>query len=241
VPAEWPYVGVGSGKSLDPLLRCGILRDLDRPGVFVVHPSSIADTYSIRLLGPTKLGTSVLFAYQGYNCALPGIRPAWEEWLPEIDPQVVSGLQPQSAVGEQIREIQRVTGLGDAQLASTFPGGVSRETVNRWRNRSDPNLRPENVYRLGLLYELAKRVDAAGVDARVWLHEPIRDSSETPYQLICTGRLGDVRAAIEAIGAGLASAAEPMRLGVLPREVDEEIAIEDEGDWYVGESGDAGE
>ncbi len=147
------------------------------------------------------------------------------------------------AVADQIAEIQRITRLTDTQLAAAFPGGVTRETVNRWRNRPDPNLRPENLYRLGLLHDLAQRTEAAGVQAAVWLHQPVVGEDRTPFVLICEGRIAEVRQAIDAIAAGLAPAAAGLRVGTVSRNFDATPAEDqDEGDWIWEESvGDADE
>lgn len=221
------------------------LRDLDDPRVLEVREASNIDRYDARLLGLAATATSVVFSFYGESgVVLPAGRPAWEAWLPEVDARVaLPEARPQSVISEQIEEIQRVTGLSDGQLAAAFPGRVTRETINRWRNRPDPNLRPENLYRLGILHELAERIEAGGMNARVWLHQHVRGTDRTPYDLICAGQLGDVRRAVESIAAGAAPAAEPMPFAPISREHDvvTEEAEDDEGEWTWEESdGDAG-
>jgi hypothetical protein len=246
LPGPWLLGGLaneGTGVIARHGPECVVLRDLERPWVFRLQPASLVDTYYVGVLEPFEPATSVLVAFEGANFPLPIQGASWQTWLPELDAGVVLRTpHRQTAVAEQLEEIQRVTGLSDTQLAAAFPGGVSRETVNRWRNRPDPNLRPENVYRLGLLYELAQRMGGAGIDGRVWLHQPVRDGQDTPFSQICAGRLGDVRNAVEAVAAGLASPHDPMQVVVVPREQDVAVDGDDEGEWVWEESaGDAGE
>jgi len=169
----------------------------------------------------------------------PAVResPSWRTWLPEVDARVFGGgVRLRSAIGQQVAEIQRITGLSDSQLAAAFPAGLSRETVNRWRNRPNPNLREENIYRLGLLHELAQRMEEAGIDAHVWLDQA-GEEGETPYALICQGRLGDVRRAVELVAAGAVSPAERMAVVRAYREHDAVVEEDDdEGEWTWGEA-----
>lgn len=246
LPGPWLLGGLaneGTGVIARHAPECVVLRDLERPWVFRLQPASLVDTYYVGVLEPTESPTSVLVAFKGANFPLPTQGASWETWLPELDASVVLRTpHRQTAVAEQLQEIQHVTGLSDTQLAAAFPGGVSRETVNRWRNRPDPNLRPENVYRLGLLYELAHRMDGVGIDGRVWFHQRVRGGQDTPFSLICAGRLGDVRNAVEAVAVGLASPHDPMQLVVVPREQDLAVDAADEGEWVWEESaGIAGE
>jgi hypothetical protein len=146
-----------------------------------------------------------------------------------------------SARLQQVAEIERITGFSDGQLAAAFPGGLTRETVNRWRNRPNPNLREENLYRLGLLYELAQRLEEAHIEGRAWLHQA-GEEGETPYALICQGRLGDVRRAVDAIAAGALSSITPMPASRAYREHDLVVEEEDEGEWVSwGPDGDTEE
>lgn len=244
LPGPWLLAGLaneGTGAIARPAPECVVLRDLERPGVYRLQPASLADTYYIGLFEPTESATTVSVAFAGARFPLPTEVASWDAWLPEFD-AIVRTLPRQTAVAEQLQEIQRVTGLSDTQLAAAFPGGVSRETVNRWRNRPNPNLRPENVYRLGLLFELVQRMDAIGIDGRVWLHQRERDGQDTPFSLICAGRLGDVRNVVEAVAAGLAPPHDPMQVVVVSREQDLAADGDDEGEWAWEESaGDAGE
>lgn len=216
------------------------LRDLADPGVLEVREPTIIDRYDIRPGGLGGTATSVLYSFHGANgVVFPGARAIWEVWLPEIDARVaLPAARPKSAVGHQIEEIQRITGLSDQQLAAAFPGGVSRETVNRWRNRPDPNLRPENLYRLGVLHELAQRIEGAGIDGPMWLHQAVAGRDETPYALICAGQLGDIRRTVEGIAAGLLSPTEPAPLAEVSRDWDTVVADDDndDGEWVWGES-----
>lgn len=244
LPVPWLLAGranQGTGDIPGQAPECVVLRDLDRPGVFRLQPASLIDTYSIGVLEPTEFATSVYIAFEGPSFLLPTQGASWVTWLPELDAVIVQRTpHGQTAIAEQLREIQRVTGLSDTQLAPAFPGGVSRETVNRWRNRPDPRLRPENTYRLGLLFELVQRMDQVGIDASVWLHQRLRDGQDTPLTLIYAGRLGDVRNAVEAVAAGLVSPRDPMHLVVVPREQDVVVDDVDEGEWVWEESaGDA--
>ena len=213
----------------------------DEPVIVGLGAPSMTDRYEIGPAALHALSTSVLQpAFEGViGVGLTGERPNWESWLPELETsRLVQAADPRSEVGRQIEEIQWVTGLNDAQLAEAFPGGVTRETVNRWRNRPDPNLRPENLYRLGILHELAQQVEHGGIDARVWLHQPFAGNDQTPFMLMCAGRLADVRRAVDAIAAGVASATTPMSAPTITRDSDvvAESDEDDEGEWIWQES-----
>lgn len=209
--------------------------DESQPTTIEVRQQSIVDQYDVRSLG---LGhaTTVLYSFAGTNGAVfPFQRPTWEGWFPEIDVGLaLPGTQPLRTVQRQIQEIQRITGLVDVQMAAAFPGGVSRETVNRWRNRAESHLRPENVYRLGVLFDLSRRMEEAGIDARVWLHQHVIAGLETPYDLICSGRLGDVRTAVESVAVGITTPGQPMidaAISRSPDRVQESDDGEDEWSW----------
>jgi hypothetical protein len=213
------------------------LHDPNRPRVIEFREPSAVDTYDFGLRILPGIVTSVLYAFEGTMVIVPDRRPKWQSWLPELD--VLTPLLPsdtRSAVGEQIHEIQRIAGLSDSQLAAAFPAHVQRETINRWRNQPDPNPRRENLYRLGLLHELARRIEATGIEPRVWLHQPLRGEAVTPYELICAGRLSEVRQAVETVAAGLTSATEPMSPMAIHRDLDLVAADADEGEWIFGDS-----
>ena len=164
---------------------------------------SLTDQYDI---GPFDLGgaaTDVLYTHVPSGGVVIQLKqPAWESWLRDDQAFSQPRARSRTTIGDQLAEIHRLTGLTDGQLAATLPGGVARETVNRWRHGSDLNLRPENAYRIGLLLELGLRMEAAGIDARVWLHQDTLSAGATPYELLCKGRLGDVRQAVENVAAG---------------------------------------
>jgi hypothetical protein len=205
--------------------------ETEHPGVLEARKPAAIDRYFIDLPGSVIEATTVLLSiYQPRALVLPLQSPAWQSWLPEVRARV-SRARPTNTVSQQITEIQRITGLTDQQVAAAFPGGISRETVNRWRNRADSNLRPENLYRLGLLYGLARRIQEAGVDAAVWLHQPTDQFGDTPFELICRGQLGLVRQGIERVIAGESLADEPMTAVSLPREWDMTEDETDDGEW----------
>jgi hypothetical protein len=207
------------------------LRSLDDPATVQARKPFVADRYDIQPVGLSSGATTVLYSFYGQGAVvLPRKSALWETWLPEIDARVaLPASQPTTTVGRQIEDIQRITGFSDSQLAAAFPGGVSRETVNRWRNRPISSLRSENVYRLGILHELAQHLDEAGIHAPVWLHQPVAGGTETPYALICMGRLGDVRLGVESVAMGAVAATEPMRMPDVSREWDT-VVDEDEDD-----------
>jgi hypothetical protein len=216
------------------------LRDLSDPGTVQIRQPTVITGYDIRPGALISGATTVLYSFHGQGAVvLPHESPLWQVWLPEIDARVaLPSPRPASAVGRQIEEIQRITGFSDQQLAAAFPGGVSRETVNRWRNRSEPNLRPGNLYRLGILHDLARRFAEAGIDARVWLHQPVAGGEATPYDLICRGQLADVRLGAESVAAGAVPATEPMRIGAVARGWDAVVEEEDDdAGWSWEESG----
>jgi hypothetical protein len=217
------------------------LRDLSDPGTLQIRRPTMIDRYDVRPGGLIFDATTVLYSFHGQSgVALPHESALWQVWLLEIDARVaLSSPQPRSAVGRQIEEIQQITGFSDQQLAAAFPGGVSRETVNRWRNRPEPNLRPDNLYRLGILHDLARRFVEAGIDARVWLHQPVAGGEATPYDLICRGQLADVRLGVESVAAGAVPATDPMRIGAIARGWDVVVDEEDDDDdagWNWEES-----
>jgi len=210
--------------------------ETDYPGTLEARQAAAIDRYVVDLTESIMGATTVLLSvYQSGGLVLPVHSPAWSSWLPEVRGRTAPAL-PSSTVSQQVSEIQRVTGLTDQQLAEAFPGGVSRETVNRWRNRPDSNLRPDNLYRLGLLNELVERMQDVDVDAPVWLHQAIDQTGVTPFDLICRGELSVVRQGVERIAVGESLAEEPLRATRLPRDWDEIENEEDDGDWIDGES-----
>lgn len=215
-----------------------LTRDVDEPYGVRAQARSVIDGYNVRPLDLGGATTSVLYSLQRTGAmVLPLQTPTWESWLREMGQTIVQlRPRPRTAIGDQIEVIQRLTGLGDGQLAAAIPGGVSRETVNRWRNRSDSNVRPENAYRIGLILELSRRIEAAGIEARVWLHQATRDGEPTPFDLLCAGRLGDVRQAVENVAAGAVS---PTRPTAIPDDHRQRDAATDDADedatWTWGE------
>jgi hypothetical protein len=233
-----PIPQTGTYRLSPPDDQFVLYRDAGEPYGVRAQARSVIDGYNVRPLDLGGATTSVLYTLQRTGSMVLSLEtPIWESWLGEMG-QVVSRPRPRprTAIGDQIEEIHRLTGLGDGQFAAAIPGGVSRETVNRWRNRSDSNVRPENAYRIGLILELSRRMEAAGIEARVWLHQAARDGEPTPFELLCAGRLGDVRQAVENVAAG----AEPLRAttsipdGHRQRDAVMDDAEEDEG-WAWGE------
>lgn len=237
--------------AVDPIPRSGtygtahpddepfvLYRDAGDPLEVRANERSVIDGYEVRPLALGGASTSVLYSlHRGGGIVLSLKTPTWESWLREMG-QVVAmpPPRPRTAIGDQIEEIQRLTGLGDAQLAAAIPGGVSRETVNRWRNRSDSNVRPENAYRIGLLLELGRRMEAAGIEARVWLHQATSAGEPTPFDLLCGGRLGDVRQAVENVAAGALPATVPAIIPDGHRQPDAAADDTEEGEtWTWGE------
>jgi len=199
-----------------------------RTGRLVVRPQSSTDHYNRSFIADA---TSVLTSFLRLPQAevIRASINAVEKWLPEVEAllaRVELSVEKVGAIPRQVARLKQFMGLTDDQLAAMFP--VSRETVNRWHNRPDVKLTPQNTYRLGLLMDLAEAMKAAGIDARTWLHQPVKGRSETPYDLICAGRLVDVRHAVEAVRAKLHRAAEPMQIVEVPRGHD--IVVEDNDD-----------
>jgi hypothetical protein len=215
-------------------------RNIDQP-VFGSREPSLVDRYEL-WIGGIGIFTAEVVTTSPLVTVIPGTitfpvrreNPEWRTWLPELTPLFDVGVHVRSPVAQQVDEIQRITGLSDAQLAQAFPAGLTRETINRWRNRPNPNLREGNAYRLGLLYELAQRMEAAGIDARLWLHQA-GEESDTPFELICQGQLADVRRAVDAIAVGVVSPVEPMPAVPSYRERDVVVDEEDDGDWVGSE------
>jgi hypothetical protein len=92
---------------------------------------------------------------------------------------------------------------------------------------------------LGILRELAEQLLTAKVNAPVWLHQNVQGRSETPYELVVSGQLGDVRRAVDTIVAGIVPTTEPILTVAASR--DHDVVTEDddgEGEWVWGDSGD---
>lgn len=215
-----PTEAISPKYSKGPVISTGpvgtVVIDLRQP--------SMSDRYRVRI----PADTSIFYGYEG-TIPLGFVEdlPLWETWLPELDVQMLLIDSPiRSEVGRQIEEVQRITGLSDAQLAAAFPGSPARETLNRWRNRPRPNLRAENLYRLGILLDLAREIERVGIDAPVWLHQPLAGGIQSPYELICAGQLGDVRRAVDAVAVGATSTTAPMSAPTITRDWD----VTDEAD-----------
>lgn len=130
---------------------------------------------------------------------------------PPVAPRPASGrADSRAAVPAQIVAIQEATGWSDAQLARAFPGALTRETINRWKNQPGGTLKPNNLYRLGVLARLAESLVAARVEGPTWLRQPVLGTNETPYDLICAGRAGEVQAALDTLVTGFGSPEIPM-------------------------------
>jgi hypothetical protein len=218
-------------------------RDADDDHSVVALSRSPIDGYNVRLFDPIANGTSVAAALVGVGgLVLVLDPPRWESWLREVG-GVVSRRRSRmrTAVGAQIGEIQQLTRLTDSQFAAAFPGGLTRETVNRWRNNADVSVRPENAYRIGVLLELSRRMEETGIDASVWLHQALPGVDATPFELLCAGRLADVRQVVENIAAG----AQPRDMAHVVSEVrrEHDTVVEDAGadeTWTWGEWGEDG-
>ena len=221
-----------------------LYRDTREPWGVRAQARSVIDSYNIRPLDLGGATTSVLYTLQRAGGMVLSLEtPTWESWLREmVQPVAQPRPRPRTVIGDQIEEIQRLTGLGDGQLAAAIPGGVSRETINRWRNRSDSKVRPENGYRIGLLLELSRRMEAAGIEAKVWLHQATSDGEPSPFEVLCAGRLGDVRQAVENVAAGAVPPTAPTTIpdGHRQRDATVEDAEDDETWTWGGGDQDAG-
>lgn len=214
-----------------------VRREAGEPNEMRAWSPSITDHYDLqpfRLGARTTSPESTLAA--SYAVVVPLAPPAWESWLRELGRVAApTTAPPQTMIARQLQEIQRATGLSDAQLASALGGGVARETVNRWRNGSDSVVRPANAHRIGLLLELSRRMSTAGIEARVWLHQAAPVGGATPFALLSAGQLSLVRQIVENIAAG----ADGTALDTIPRISREPDAVgEDtpEGEvWTWGE------
>jgi hypothetical protein len=206
-------------------------------GTLHLRQPRLIDSYNLDPGSLAENSTSVLRAFfgSGHVVVVPLQTLTVESWLPEVAPQLDETEDPalpeSNMVARQIAELQETTGLTDAELAAAFPRPVYRETVNRWRNRGESNMKPANAYRLGLLADLVETMKAAGIEARTWLRQPVRGELQTPYDLICVGRLGDVRQAVEAVLAGAAPAWERMQIVEVPPDSIAAVEEEDEGSW----------
>ncbi len=79
-------------------------------------------------------------------------------------------------------------------------------------------------------------MEETGIDASVWLHQAIPGVDATPFELLCSGRLADVRQVVENIAAG----AQPDDLAHVVSEVrrEHDMVAEGAGDdetWTWGE------
>lgn len=207
-------------------------RDLEQPYLLEARKPSLIDRYNVRLLMTDSVATSIVYSFHSGDdgAVFPWERPIWEVWLPEVSARMGVQSQAASVVGQQIEEIRIRMGLSDSQLAAMFPGGVTRETVNRWRNQPSPNLRPANLYRLGLLHDLLGRIEEAGLNPTIWLQQPLEGDLGSPYELICVGRLGEVRSRVDSIAAGFHSTTASIPQTV-EREHDTVIEDDDDGEW----------
>lgn len=231
----------------DDQAQISFVANLDHPLWVKLGKPSISDLYDVGVIGRVTTGTSVLQTQAAgvREVFVTGDKADHEDWLLEMSGGAYllpMRSKPRSEVGRQIEEIQRVTHWSDGELARAW--GVRRETIVRWRGSADPNLRRDNLYRLGVLHALATRMEAAQIDVRVWLNQPVVGGSETPYELICAGRLGDVREAVDAISTGFAPAGEPMKLTTITRDWDEGADADDDGDegeWIVTDPDEGGD
>lgn len=204
-----------------------------RNASLVVRLRSFIDQYDLDLTSLMEHATSVVYSFlkDARAVVVPASTEVYETWLPEVGAlpiSVESSPQMVGSVPKQVTSLRQFMGLTDSEFAAMFPRPVARETVNRWRNLVDVNIKPRNAYRLGLLVDLADAMKAAGIDAKTWLRQPLEGRPETPYDLICAGRLADVRQAVEAVKAKLHQAREPMYSVEFPTGHDS--VVEDEDD-----------
>lgn len=175
---------------------------LDAEGMLIFRPQSEADSYAeVRRLISAATGMSPSMTGEGIMAFQdPSDLEAWLNrkygTLAPVEEEVMAEAAVESPVARQIREIQEITSLNDQQLAAALPGGVSRETVNRWKNDASSNLRAPNLHRIGALHQLALSLRDAGIDAPVWLHQPLKDGTDSPFVLLCQGLLGDVETGV---------------------------------------------
>lgn len=214
--------------------NCIFERVQEKPSSFRLRPWSIVDTYDVTVLNPTVDTTSVAVPFDGCNYVVSDPALPWIQWLPEVRPNAVPELGDRT-VGRQIEQIQQITGLSDGQLAAAFGAGITRETVNRWRNRLYARPKPENLYRLGALHDLALRMEDAGIDSSTWLHQPIEGGGPSPFALLCGGRLGDVRRAVDLVAIHLARPRDSALVIGADRTPDAAVPEDDEGEWIWSE------
>jgi hypothetical protein len=75
-----------------------------------------------------------------------------------------------------------------------------------------------------------------GLTPSVWLHQTVPNADETPFELLCAGRLADVAQIVEIVAAG----AEPGDLSQIVSGAHREHDViteemDDEAKWDVGE------
>jgi hypothetical protein len=182
-------------------------------------------------------GGTAVASLAAESLVIPQRPKPWETWLVQTYRQ--NALVPYVAVpersapsefGRQLDEIERVTGLSDSQVAETFPGGVTRETVNRWRNRSAPNPRPQNAHRVSVLLHLARRLAQAGIPPS-WLHQRLAALDDTPFDLLRRGSIAEVRQAVEEIAARTSAEFEVAAPRIYRDSDDVPEDGDDEGTW----------
>jgi hypothetical protein len=212
----------------------------DRTGVAWLSPKGKADQY---LIGDPSASISTTGFISSATRSGVVLIPLTEGWTADRDldsalgatsSRLVAREDPEPIeplVSYQLDRIEEILGLNDTQVGEAFPNDVRRETVNRWRHDPSPHLREGNLYRLGLLYQLALSIREAGMDGVTWLHQPSQGGGPTPFELICDGYLSEVQTAVTSVATGLSDPKAPMeRLGVL-HSLDEPAEVEDDGEW----------
>ncbi len=104
-------------------------------------------------------------------------------------------VETKSEAGRQLGHIQAVTGLSDRRLAEAFPGGISRESINRWKNAKE-RPKPENLYAIGLLETFVKALERSPLDTKTWMHQHSDQLKSTPFEALKGGRLADAQMAV---------------------------------------------
>ena len=146
---------------------------------------------------------------------------------------------PLSDFGCELNEIQRLTSFTDAQIAATLPGNVTQGTISRWRNQSGPRPQRQNIHRINVLVDLARRLAQAEISP-TWLRQPFIGIDKTPHDILCEGCASEVYHAIVQI-AQRSSDDDRIALPKMYRDFDESADDIVEGDTWEWDDEGAGE